>query len=130
MKHTKHIKRTACLIVAVIFAASSVGAMQTERVSAASKPAKVKSLTLKLNKETRKIQLSWKTAKAAKKKEVYIKTPGNKWKKLKTIKKTRTVYSAGRPGSYSFKVRGIKKTKKGKFSTVKMEARRQLKTRM
>ena len=54
MKHTnpvKHIKSIACILIAVIFAVSSVCALQTTQVSAASKPAQVKSLTVKLGRQ-------------------------------------------------------------------------------
>ena len=115
----KYLKRIACITIAVIFAISSVCAMQTSQVSAASKPAKVKSLTLKLDKQKKQIQISWKKAKRAKKYEVYMKAPGQNWKKLKITKAKRIIYAAPKAGQYSFKVRGVKKSKKGKFSKTK-----------
>ena len=83
------------------------------------KPSKVKITSVKA--KGRRVTVKWKKAKHVKKYQVYRRINKGKWKKVKTLKRSKRVYKfRGEAGTkYSFKVRGINGKKKGKFSKVK-----------
>lgn len=92
-------------------------------VSAASRPAKVKSLKVS-SAGYNSLKISWKKAKRAKGYQIYRATKKNgKYKKIKTIKKAKTVSWTNKKlktgKRYYYKVRAIRGSRKGSFSTKK-----------
>ncbi|MBQ9014906.1 MAG: hypothetical protein IJ109_02190 [Firmicutes bacterium] len=107
-----------CIMMAVMVCVGCT-AVPDASYAAAKKPAKVKFLKVTTDKNAKKIRASWKKVKSVKTYEVYVKAPGQSWKKAKKVRKNSAVYTVKAPGSYSVKVRAVKGKKKGKFSAVK-----------
>lgn len=92
-------------------------------VSAASRPAKVKSLKV-ASQSYNSLKISWKRVKKAKGYQIYRATKKNgKYKKVKTIKKAKTVSWINKKLTtgkrYYYKVRAIRGSRKGSFSAKK-----------
>ena len=118
-------KRKGTVAILALFTVLAVGTtmlLPTE-VSAASRPAKVKSLKV-ASRSYNSLKVSWKKVKNAKGYQIYRATKKNgKYKKVKTIKKAKTVSWTNKKLTtgtrYYYKVRAYKGSRKGSFSTKK-----------
>ena len=118
-------KRKGTVAILALFTVLAVGTtmlLPTE-VSAASRPAKVKSLKV-TSRSYNSLKVSWKKVKNAKGYQIYRATKKNgKYKKVKTIKKAKTVSWTNKKLTtgtrYYYKVRAYKGSRKGSFSTKK-----------
>lgn len=120
--NVKAAHRSIIILIALILAFTTFCISTTEISSAASRPAKVSSLTIS-SITSSSCKLSWKKVRKAKGYQIYRKKGSGKYKRIKTL--TATSYkNTGLSGSskYSYKVRALKKSGKrtiyGKFSYV------------
>lgn len=123
---TQTMRRVRLLLLTLIIAIGMCAPDMTSNVyAAAKKPAKVGGLKVsKLaldGSATTGFKVSWKKAKNASKYQVqYKKKASKKWKTYKTVKtKSVKIKKLAPATKYSFRVRGIKGKKKGKWSKVK-----------
>ena len=107
-------KSSLMLLIAAVICCSLI--LPADGVFAAvKKPAKVKKLVLSVSDENQ-ITAKWKKARFAKKYQIYVKVDNGKFKKTRTVKKTKTRIM-GEPGTtYTIKVRALNGKKKGAFS--------------
>ena len=116
---SRNVRNCIALVMALLIIAGTAAAsgMEASLAKAVKKPAKVTGLSLR--RTDRKIKVSWKKAKYAKKYQVYMKTGTGSWKRKKTLA-ARTLTVSGAYGkTYRFKVRGVNGKKNGAFSAVK-----------
>lgn len=118
-------KRKGAVAILALFTVLTVGTtmLLPAEVFAASRPAKVKSLKVS-SAGYNSLKISWKKAKRAKGYQIYRATKKNgKYKKVKTIKKAKTVSWTNKKLTtgtrYYYKVRAYKGSRKGSFSTKK-----------
>jgi|GEM_PF-138025 len=114
---SKTMKKVSALLLAFLMIVTYMPMLQEDTFAAkAKKPAKVKGLKVKVAKNKRKITVTWKKAKRAKKYAVQIKDKKTKLASTKTTKKRKLVFSGQWSTSYQIRVRGINGKKKGKWS--------------
>ena len=117
---SKRLLAAAAVIMAVVLAVQALMMYAcAEDVSAAQvkKPAKVKITSVRVS--GTKITVKWKTAKNAKKYQVYVKVGAIKWKLKKTLKNTSFKMTGKSGTTYRIKVRSVNGKKKGSFSVIK-----------
>ena len=123
---SKTMKRVSALLLAILMIVTYMPMMQETAYAAkkAKKPAKVKGLKATVKKNTKKIALSWKKAKNAKKYLVTIKDNSTKLSATKTSKKTKLTITGQWNTKYTIKVQGVNGKKKGSAAkkTVKIGA--------
>ena len=111
---SKTMKRVSALLLAILMIVTYMPMMQeTAYAAKAKKPAKVKGLKATVKKGTKKIALSWKKAKNAKKYLVTIKDNSTKLSATKTSKKTKLTITGQWNTKYTIKVQGVNGKKKG-----------------
>ena len=114
---SKTMKRVSALFLAVLMIVSFMPMMQENAYAAkAKKPAAVKGLKKKVS--GKKITLTWKKAKNAKKYTVSIKDGTTKLTASKTVKKTKLSFNGQYNTKYTITVKGVNGKKKGKAAKI------------
>lgn len=78
-------------------------------------PPKVTFKSLKKKKGKQAAVLTWKKIKGASGYELYRRSAGNSWKKIKTVKKASYTDRPAKGGTYKYRIRAYKKVKKKKY---------------
>lgn len=120
MEKTNAFRKTAVLVIAVVFTFVTLFTFASVPSYAASKPAKVSGVKASA-KSNYSIKVTWKKTKYAKKYQVYRATKKKgTYKKIATVTGTSYINSKLKKGTkYYYKVRAINGSRKGAFSTVK-----------
>ena len=114
---SKTMNRVSALFLAVLMIVSFMPMMQENAYAAkAKKPAAVKGLKKKVS--GKKITLTWKKAKNAKKYTVSIKDGTTKLTASKTVKKTKLSFNGQYNTKYTITVKGVNGKKKGKAAKI------------
>lgn len=116
---TNKIRKTAAVMLAVMFAVAAVFVMVSVPAYAASKPARVSGVKASA-KSNHTITVSWKKTANAKKYQVYrAASKKGKYKRISVTKDTSFINSNLEKGTkYYYKVRAVNGSKSGSFSTV------------
>jgi soluble P-type ATPase len=118
----KTMKRVSALLLAVLMVIAYMPLAQENsfaKKKKAKKPAKVKIAKASVKKNTKKITVSWKKAKNAKKYIVSIKDLSTKLTSSKTSKKVKITFNGQWNTKYQIRVRGVNGKKKGAWSAKK-----------
>lgn len=119
MLKEKRAVRIFLLVIAFVFAAGMVSITNNDVYAAAKTPAQVKSLKLSKS-TTSSLAIKWGKAKSAKKYEVSYRVSGTeKYKSVKTSKRSYTIKKLKEGTTYQVKVRAINGKKTGKWSSTK-----------
>lgn len=109
-------KKVGVIALVAVMTVCGIMSVGTTGVEAAAKPAKPK---LSLKKDGRKITISWKKCKNAKKYEVWEQIKGKEWVKKKTTTSLKYSKTVSYDKQYYYRVRGLNGKTKGSYSSKK-----------